>query len=151
MSTSITPARLDDLDFLVAANQAMAWETEGRRLLADRLAAGVMAALTDPAKGRYLIARSDGRQSGCLLVTYEWSDWRNGMFWWIQSVYVVPEARRAGVFRSLYHATEAQAQQEGACGLRLYVEHDNEAAQQTYASLGMQPCRYKMYERSFVD
>jgi GNAT superfamily N-acetyltransferase len=148
---SIAPALLDDHDFLVAANLAMAWETEARRLPAERLAAGVLAALTDPARGRYLIARDQGRQVGCLLVTYEWSDWRNAMFWWIQSVYVVPEARRGGVFRALYRATEAQAQDEGACGLRLYVEHANETAQRTYRELGMAPCHYHMYERSFVE
>ncbi|MEZ5442986.1 MAG: GNAT family N-acetyltransferase [Lysobacterales bacterium] len=148
---SVGPAHLDDHAFLVAANQAMAWETEHKRLDPERINPGVMAALTDPAKGRYLVARQQGRPVACLLVTFEWSDWRNGLFWWIQSVYVIPEARRIGAFRALYRAVEAQAQAEGACGLRLYVENDNDRAMQTYRSLGMDECRYRMFERSFVD
>lgn len=144
-------ATLDEHAFLVAANQAMAWETERKRLDPDRIGPGVLAALTDPAKGRYLVARKEGRPVGCLLVTFEWSDWRNALFWWIQSVYVTPEARRLGVFRALYRSVESQAQAEGACGLRLYVETENQRAQQTYLALGMHECRYRMFERSFVD
>lgn len=148
---SVGAAELDDLAFLVACNQAMAWETEQRRLDPERLGAGVLAVLTDPDKGRYFVARREGRAVASLLITFEWSDWRNAFFWWIQSVYVVPEARRAGAFRALYHTVEAQALAAGACGLRLYVEQENSRAQTTYASLGMSQSHYQMYERGFIE
>lgn len=148
---SVGPAGLDDQEFLVACNQAMAWETEQRRLHPERLGAGVLAVLTDPNKGRYFVVRRQGRPVASLLITFEWSDWRNTFFWWIQSVYVVPEARRVGAFKALYRHVEAMAIEAGACGVRLYVEHDNTRAQSTYTSLGMDRSHYLMYERGFVD
>jgi GNAT superfamily N-acetyltransferase len=99
-----------------------------------------------PQRGFYLVAECDGVASGCLLVTYEWSDWRCGDFWWIQSVYVTPPARRRGVFRALYADVERRAHAAGAVGLRLYVETGNGRAQATYERLGMQRCHYHMYE-----
>src|SRR6185437_5683783 len=114
---------------LVAWNAAMAWETERKRL--------------DPE----ILRRGDaGVAVGSLLVTFEWSDWRGGDFWWIQSVYVDPAARRGGVFRALYAAVGQRAAAAGAVGLRLYVETENRRAQQTYEGLGMQRCHYWMYE-----
>ncbi|WP_329742068.1 GNAT family N-acetyltransferase [Dyella sp. A6] len=150
MSTlSIRLAHAADIPALVAWNAAMAWETEAKRLDPALLAKGVGAVLDEPRRGFYLVAERDGLAVGGLLVTYEWSDWRNGDFWWIQSVYVEPAARRGGVFRALYAEVERRAQTSGAVGLRLYVETENVRAQHTYESLGMQRCHYAMYEREF--
>ena len=150
MSASrIRPATGDDLDALVTWNAAMAAETEDKQLDREVLAAGVRAVLDEPRRGFYLVAERDGEAVGSLLVTYEWSDWRNGDFFWIQSVYVAPAARRSGVFRALYAAVERRAREAGAVGLRLYVEHANRRAQQTYEGLGMRRCHYHMYEIEF--
>ena len=146
MSLSIRAAAITDLDDLVAWNAAMAWETEHRRLDPATLQRGVSAVFEQPRRGFYLIAERDGAAVGSLLVTYEWSDWRCGDFWWIQSVYVIPAARRGGVFRALYTAVEQRAAAAGAAGLRLYVETENDRAQTTYVDLGMQRCPYFMYE-----
>ena len=145
----IRAATLADLDALVDGNAAMALDTEQLRLDPATLRAGVEAVLTHHAPGRYWVAEHEGRVVGQLLITYEWSDWRNADFWWIQSVYVRPEARRQGVYAALYREIEAQAQAAGACGIRLYVENDNQTAMRTYASLGMQDAHYRVMERSF--
>lgn len=128
-------------------NAAMAWETEQKRLDPAVLSRGVMAVFDEPRRGFYLVAERDGRAVGCLMVTYEWSDWRNGDFWWIQSVYVAPEARRGGVFRALYADVARRAKEVGAVGIRLYVETENHRAQSTYRELGMEQCHYFMYEQ----
>jgi GNAT superfamily N-acetyltransferase len=139
-----------DLERLVAGNQAMARETEGRSLVHDRLRAGVAAVLEHPARGRYWVwTDAQERVQGQLMITTEWSDWRNAPIWWLQSVYVWPEHRRKGVFAALHAHVEAEAQREGAAGLRLYVERDNAVAQRTYARLGMTGSAYRMYERMF--
>lgn len=148
---AVRPATLDDAEFLLESNLAMAWETEGKVLDGATLALGVRAVFEDARRGSYLLAERDGVAVGCLLVTFEWSDWRNGDFWWIQSVYVRPEARRNGVFQALYADVEARAIAANAVGLRLYVELENFAAQATYEARGMQRCHYFMYERSLVD
>lgn len=135
-----------DLPDLVAWNAAMAWETEQKRLDQATLERGVAGIFERPQRGFYLVAEHAGVASGGLLVTYEWSDWRCGDFWWIQSVYVVPAARRAGVFRALYAEVAQRAAAAGAVGLRLYVETDNQRAQATYQGLGMEACHYLMYE-----
>lgn len=137
-----TPA---DEDAAVAFNAAMAAETEGKTLHEPTLRAGVRAALADPAKGFYLMAERDGEVVGQLMVTTEWSDWRNGWYWWIQSVYVKPEARRAGVFRALFDHLKGQAlAHPTVIGLRLYVERDNERAQAVYAALGLTAEPYQL-------
>lgn len=138
-----------DIDHIAQWNRAMAWETEAKALDSGVLARGVTAVFDEPRRGFYLIAERDGEPCGCLLVTYEWSDWRAGDFWWIQSVYVVESARREGVFRRLYDEVQQRAQAAGAVGLRLYVETENERAQRTYAGLGMERCHYFMYEAEF--
>jgi GNAT superfamily N-acetyltransferase len=143
----IRTAVRSDVAALAAWNAAMAWETEAKRLDPDVLARGVAAVFDEPRRGFYLIAERDGEAAGCLLVTYEWSDWRCGDFWWIQSVYVAPAARRGGVFRALHAEVAARARAAGAVGLRLYVETENLRAQQTYEDLGMQRCHYLMYEQ----
>src|SRR6185437_14921681 len=140
-----------DIANQVECNAAMALETEHKALDRDVLTRGTQAVFDDPRRGFYLIAELDGERAGCLLITYEWSDWRNGDWWWFQSVYVTKPARRAGVFRALYADVERRARAGGAVGLRLYVERNNERAQQTYASLGMEEEAYKMLRRGFIE
>jgi GNAT superfamily N-acetyltransferase len=147
MPLSIRPAAVADIPALCAWNAAMARETEGLALDPAVLERGVRGVFEQPQRGFYLVAERDGAALGGLLVTYEWSDWRNGDYWWIQSVYVVPEARRDGVFRALYAEVERRARAAGAASLRLYVETANRRAQQTYAGLGMRPSHYAMYEQ----
>lgn len=139
-------ATLADAPALIAWNAAMAWETEQKTLDRTRLARGIAGVFEQPQRGFYLMAECAGEAVGALLVTYEWSDWRGGDFWWIQSVYVVPTARRTGVFRALYADVEQRARAACAVGLRLYVETENQRAQATYTDLGMQRCHYWMYE-----
>jgi ribosomal protein S18 acetylase RimI-like enzyme len=139
-----TPA---DAEVLVEFNCAMASETEGKNLLPEVIGAGVRGLLASRASGFYLIAENQVRIAGSLLITKEWSDWRNGDFWWIQSVYVRPEFRRQGVYRRLYrHVQELAASDPRVCGFRLYVERENERAQETYRKLGMKETRYLVFE-----
>jgi ribosomal protein S18 acetylase RimI-like enzyme len=147
----VRAARPDDLSFLVASNRAMALETERRELPEATVTAGVRAALGDAGRGRYWIADRAGEAVGCLLVTTEWSDWREGWFWWIQSVYVVPAARGRGVYARLHARVREEARAAGdVVGLRLYVEQDNHRAQATYRRLGMAPTRYRMFEEGLA-
>jgi len=145
--TTVRHAGRGDIAAVAEWNAAMAWETEQKRLDMQVLTRGVTAILSEPRRGFYLIAEREGRAVGCLMVTYEWSDWRNGDFWWIQSVYVIPAARRGGVFRTLYEDVARRAKEAGAVGLRLYVETENQRAQSTYRQLGMEQCHYFMYEQ----
>ena len=148
----VRPGTAADADTIAAFNRAMARETEGRDIPHSRLAAGVRGMLQRPQYGFYAVAEVDGEVAGCLMVTFEWSDWRNGLFWWIQSVYVDARHRRRGVYRALYdwvreRALAAElADGTRCCGFRLYVEKENERAQQTYAALGMSCCDYLMFE-----
>lgn len=140
-----------DVDFLADCNLAMAWESERKRLDREVLTRGIVAVFDHPERGFYVVAERDGRPVGSLLITHEWSDWRNGGWWWIQSVYVAPEGRRAGVFTAMYREIEARARAgEGVIGLRLYVEKENTGAQATYAALGMEPAYYSLYQRAFA-
>ncbi len=149
---------------IVAFNRSLALETEDHDLDGPTLAAGVAALLADPKKGRYFLAELEGDASphaaetvpagtrepaGQLMVTLEWSDWRNGPIWWIQSVYVSSQHRQRGVYRTLHERVRQAAREAGAVGLRLYVDHDNAAAQATYRSLGMEESRYRMYEETW--
>lgn len=143
-------ARMADVDRITAHNLAMASETEDRALDADTVRKGVAAVIDHPERGFYLCAEMDGRVVGQCLVTREWSDWRNGDFWWIQSVYVREEYRGSGVFTRLFHALETEARsQEDVVGLRLYVAGSNSGAQRTYERLGMLATRYLIFEREF--
>ena len=147
MILTIRRATPDDAPVLVAFNTAIAWETERKRLDPAVLAAGVGAILADPARGFYTVAERGGEVVGQMMVTYEWSDWRNGWFWWIQSVYVAEIARREGVFRVLYRAIEQRAAADpSVIGLRLYFEAENARAQATYRALGMSDTAYGMME-----
>lgn len=146
----VRAATAADSVFIIEANAAMALETEQRRLDPAVLARGVAAVFAEPARGRYWVVEHDGIVVGCLLVTREWSDWRDGDWWWVQSVYVVPTARRVGAFRALYQHVEAAARATpGVIGLRLYVERDNRRAQQAYRALGMDETAYRLLERLF--
>jgi GNAT superfamily N-acetyltransferase len=151
MTITIRPASADDADFLAQGNAAMALETEHKRLDPAVVGAGVRAALADPGKGLYFIAECDGKQVGQLMFTYEWSDWRNGTFWWIQSVYVLPQARRSGVFRALFrHVEQLAAADPAVCGIRLYVERENERAQATYRHCGLDDAGYVVMEVDYT-
>jgi len=150
-TTTIRPATRADLDALADYNAAMAHETEQKKLDRAVLARGIAAVFEDPRRGFYLVAERGGERAGALLVTYEWSDWRCGDWWWIQSVYVTPSMRRAGVFRAIYAEVERRARTTpGVVGLRLYVEWENQRAQETYVALGMSQAHYHMFQRSFV-
>ena len=147
---SIRLATPDDLEAIVRHNTAMALETEDRVLDPDTLREGVSRLLSDDIRGFYLVAASAGEIVGQLMVTFEWSDWRNAYFWWIQSVYVAPEFRRKGVYRLLESSVKSQALQKGdVCGIRLYVDRDNLVAQRVYTNLGMNHARYDLFEVEF--
>ena len=148
---NVRAAGLEDLEALVSGNLALAEETERVRLEADTLRQGIRALLEARAPGRYWVAELDGRVVGQLLVTFEWSDWRNRMVWWIQSVYVTPDARRSGVLRTLYDAARREALAAGAGGLRLYVDTTNLRAQAVYTSLGMNGDHYRVFEDMFAE
>ncbi len=125
----------------------MAMESEGLALDSERVLRGVDAVMADQAKGRYVVAQSDGRVVGCLMITREWSDWNCSWYWWIQSVYVAPSYRGRGIYRAMYHYVLSQAQSEGISQVRLYVDRENLAAQAVYQKLGMAECHYLLYEK----
>lgn len=151
----VRQAELGDLDRLIEFSLAMALETEGRALDRSRLRQGILGILTEPARGFFRVAETTSgdraRVVGQMMVTYEWSDWRNATFWWIQSVYVTPECRRQGVYRAMHDAIRREARATpGVCGIRLYVEGTNRTAQQAYRRAGMQMSSYRVYEEDFV-
>lgn len=144
---NIRIANHSDVGSLVKFNQLMAWETEQKKLDQAILFKGVSALVSDKNKGFYLVAERNNEVVGSLMVTTEWSDWRNGVFWWVQSVYIAPDFRRQGIYAELYSQVKVLAEkQQDVCGFRLYVEKENIIAQKTYKSLGMQPTHYLMYE-----
>ena len=136
-----------DVQIIVQFQENLASETEDKALVQESLRNGVRALFTDHNLGFYLVCEVDNAVVGSLMVTFEWSDWRNQMFWWIQSVYVKTDYRRKGVFSELYSYVIDRAREAGnICGISLYVERDNIAAQKTYSHLGMQEAKYLMYE-----
>ena len=144
---SVRYANINDSSTIVAFNLEMALETEGKTLSFATVNAGVKNLIRRPEYGFYLVAEVAERVVAALLVTFEWSDWRNGVIWWVQSVFVAAEWRRRGVYRKLYETVKAFAAQDARVrGFRLYVEKDNLPAQQTYRSLGMQESDYRLYE-----
>ena len=146
-SIAVGRATTEDVAAIAQFNIAMAAETEDLALDPQTVHAGVAAVVSDDRRGFYLVARSDGKAIGSLMITYEWSDWRNGNLWWIQSVYVVPSARKQGIFRLLYDNVISLAKQSGdAAGVRLYVEKDNRGAQEVYRKLGMSETAYRVFE-----
>jgi ribosomal protein S18 acetylase RimI-like enzyme len=148
-------ATSEDAATIASFSAAMALETEGRRLDLDRLHDGTIALLESPDRGFFMVAeleQADDRQLlGQLMITYEWSDWRNGVFWWIQSVYVDPAWRRRSVFRRMHETVMATAKTSpNVCGVRLYVEESNGAAQAVYRKVGLTPSSYAIFETDFV-
>jgi GNAT superfamily N-acetyltransferase len=143
----IRTAKSGDVNSLVEFNQAMALETEGKRLDTQILQSGVEAVFRDERKGFYVVAENDGEIIGGLMVTFEWSDWRNAWFWWIQSVYILPDFRGRGIYRGLYEFVKQQAlENKDVCGFRLYVERENVKAQKVYKKLNMEESHYLMFE-----
>ena len=146
MEIEIRLADTRDVDVLVEFNRRLAFETEAKQLDVGTLRPGVLRVLDDSRLGRYFVATAAGRVVGQLLITFEWSDWRNGLIWWLQSVYVESESRRHGVFRRLFSHVQEIATRESALGLRLYVENENDVALCTYQSLGMVDASYRVFE-----
>jgi ribosomal protein S18 acetylase RimI-like enzyme len=147
---SVRIGREKDIEMLVKHNISLAQETEQKRLSPPIVAQGVRMLLKNPQYGFYSVAEIDGQVVGSCMVTYEWSDWRNSLFWWIQSVYVKPAFRRQGIFRKLYEfLTEKASQEQNVCGFRLYVEKSNHIGQNTYSGVGMKEAPYKLYEESY--
>lgn len=143
----VRTATARDAEEIVEFNLALAAESEGRTLRREVVSRGVARVLADPTLGTYFVAEIEGRVVGQLLITREFSDWRNGHFWWIQSVYTRPEARQRGVYRALHEHVERAARAAGdVCGLRLYVDRGNVGAQRTYARLGLKATAYDFYE-----
>jgi ribosomal protein S18 acetylase RimI-like enzyme len=149
----IRPARPGDIDQLTCFSAAMARETEQRTLDIDRLRQGTLAVFERADRGTFYVAehRPSRVVVGQCLITYEWSDWRNAQFWWIQSVYVDPQWRRRGVYRRLHEAIRQKAQSTpGVCGIRLYVEHSNSIAQSVYEAMDLHRAKYQIWEVDFV-
>lgn len=136
-----------DSESIIAFNLAMALETENLVLNKDLLASGVRSVIKDKNLGFYLVALHDEELIGSLMITTEWSDWRNGLFWWIQSVYVKPELRKQGVYKKMYEFVKRISSNEtNICGFRLYVEKNNTSAQKVYKVLGMNETHYRLWE-----
>lgn len=147
---NIRPAAESDTDTIIKFNIAMALETEGKELNPDKAKQGVKNMFLHPEYGFYVVAELDKQIIGSLMITFEWSDWRNSLFWWIQSVYVKPRYRRKGVFRRMYQFIKEKAKaDQNVCGLRLYVDNDNSTALDTYKSLGMKQTGYGLFEEEF--
>jgi len=145
----IRSATPDDASIIADFNIGMAIETENLVLDPSTIFPGVRAVFLDPSRGQYFVAEIRGSVVGCLMITHEWSDWRNGDIWWIQSVYVHEDYRRRGVFSALYRHVEKVARAAGAVGLRLYMEEENTAAQATYERMGMKLTHYRVLEEMF--
>ena len=148
----VRAAGAGDAETIARFNARMALETEGITLEWERVRAGVQAVFEKPERGWYLVAEDEtGAVVGQLMVTYEWSDWRNGVFWWIQSVYVAPEARGCGIYTTMYNDLVRRAKRDASvCGIRLYVETHNGRARGVYERAGMNRAAYDMYEVDFV-
>ncbi len=143
---TIRQATPDDAGAIIRFQLAMAMETEKMELKTETVTKGVMAVFRDPKKGQYYVAEENDSVVASLMITFEWSDWRNANVWWFQSVYVVPDYRRKGIFTLMYDYVKLAGVAEGIAGLRLYVEAENIRAQRTYEALGMDGRHYKTYE-----
>lgn len=152
LNPQIRLAEKRDIEAIVCFNRAMALETEGMDLDLDTLEKGVQAVLEDPEKGFYLVSEIDGQVRACLMVTFEWSDWRNGTFYWVQSVFVDKEYRKQGLYKGLYrHLQRLISEKSEVAGLRLYVEKNNTSAQRTYTKLGMKKTDYLLFEETLKE
>ena len=144
----ISRGTINDIEEITGFQIAMALESEGTILDGNKVRSGVKAAMEDVSKGTYIVARTDGKPIASLMITREWSDWNNGWYWWIQSVYVMPEYRGQGIFRSMYRKVIEMAKEQSVAQVRLYVDRHNINAQKVYQKLGMEECHYLMYETS---
>lgn len=153
----IRPATPSDEECIVDFNLRLAEETEGKTLDRAVLESGVAALLSNPDKGRYFVAEAAsgqviGQVIGQVMITYEWSDWRNGLFWWLQSVYVAKECRQQGVFSALFdHIAQLASEEPQVCGIRLYVDKENAPAQATYGARGFERANYEVMELVFTE
>lgn len=144
---TIQKAVIENLEVLVDFQQRLALESESIRLNAETLRKGMIAMFADPSKGIYYVVEEEGRIIGCHMITYEWSDWRNGMVWWLQSVYVTETHRRKGIFKMMYdNLIDIIKKDPQLIGLRLYVDKSNERALQVYQTMGMDGSHYTVYE-----
>ena len=143
---TIRKATPEDSSAIIDFQKKMAWETEKLALTPEIVTKGVNAVFANFSFGQYWVAEEEGNVLASLLITNEWSDWRNTNVWWFQSVYVLPAFRRKGIFRSMYQHIKNEADKQGVAGLRLYVESNNSRAQKTYEALGMKSEHYQMYE-----
>lgn len=148
MEITITKGKKEDIEVIAQFQVDMAMESENTLLNKDIVTKGVTAAMEDENKGRYYVARVDGKAVGSLMLTREWSDWNNGWYWWIQSVYVAPDYRRQGIYKSMYQYVCEDAKLQNVAQIRLYVDKTNTRGQKVYASLGMQESHYLIYEYS---
>ncbi|HET6462374.1 MAG TPA: GNAT family N-acetyltransferase [Candidatus Krumholzibacteria bacterium] len=150
MNITVRDAIPADIEAIVGYNQRLAGETEGKSLDPAVIGAGVRRGFACPQMCRYFVAEADGRVIGTTMLTYELTDWRDGVIWWLQSVFIEPEFRRHGVFRAIYRHIETLARQSADVrGLRLYVHRDNGRAMQTYEALGMEKAGYELYEHDW--
>jgi len=148
----IRRATIEDAAALAEFNMKSALETEAIELIPEVITAGVETMINNPSMGFYLVVEDNGALQASLMITTEWSDWRNGLFWWVQSVYVNQQYRRQGLYRKLYQQVKTMAEAENnVCGFRLYVEHDNHVAQKTYRSLNMEETGYRLFEELKAD
>ena len=148
LDLTITQGKASDIDTIVRFQADMAMESEGSMLDMDRLTLGVSSAINDEQKGIYLVARANDTPIGSLMLTREWSDWNNQWYWWIQSVYVMPEYRKKGVYKAMYATLKDMAQENGVSQIRLYADRTNLSAQQVYQRLGMRESHYLMFEET---
>lgn len=146
MEVIITKGQKEDIEIIAQFQVDMAMESEGTLLDKVTVTKGVSAVMNDENKGSYYVAKVDGMAVGSLMLTREWSDWNNGWYWWIQSVYVIPEYRRQGIYRSMYNAVCADAKEQNIAQVRLYVDKTNTRGQTVYSSLGMHESHYLIFE-----
>ena len=147
MNLTIRPATIEDAETIVQFNIEMALESENLSLEPEKVRRGVEKPLADPSLGRYYLAHRDDEILGQIQVTLEWSDWNNAEYWWIQNVYVVPSARRQGIYRAMHNYVKDLAEAAGACRLQLYVDAENAAAQAVYKKLNMEQSHYLIFEQ----
>lgn len=150
MEITITKGQIEDIETIAQFQVDMAMESEGTLLDRETVTKGVAAAMADASKGCYYVARIGGKAVGSLMLTREWSDWNNGWYWWIQSVYVAPEYRRQGIYKSMYQTVCNDARQQGVAQVRLYVDKTNTRGQKVYSALGMKESHYLIYETSLT-
>ncbi len=148
---TIVRGEVDDIESIVQFQAKMAMESEGTTLNLEKVTKGVTAAMNDESKGIYWVAKVNGKAIGSLMVTREWSDWNNEWYWWIQSVYVLPDYRKHGVYKAMYSTLKEVAKENKVSQIRLYVDKTNHPAQQVYQRLGMHESHYLMYEENTND